>query len=99
MKVPAWIAGSRQHTSAGVFEIVGWRGRAERGVKPTEIGVPSIIKHVNTVPTNDIAVRYLDGEVCMFLGQDIRGLGDKEPLVDWTHSRHTKKLPNHWEIQ
>jgi hypothetical protein len=29
-----------------VLEVVGWRGRAERGAKPTEIEKPSKIKRV-----------------------------------------------------
>jgi len=39
-----WCA---QHpTLEGVVEAVGWRSRAETGVKPTDIVVPSTINHV-----------------------------------------------------
>ena len=36
-----------RHTLRGVLEMVGWRRRDETGVKPTLIGVPSSISHVN----------------------------------------------------
>lgn len=36
-----------RHTLKGVLEMVGWRKRDDTGVKPTLIGVPSSIGHVN----------------------------------------------------
>jgi hypothetical protein len=35
-----------RRTLEGVFEMVGWRGRAERGVKAVEIGVSTLNNHV-----------------------------------------------------
>ena len=72
-----------RHTLEGVLEIVGWRRRDETGVNPTEIGVPSIINHVNKHDSESsvAVVRYLVVEGYMFQGVGVRGLRDRGTLV------------------
>ena len=78
-----------RHTLKGVLETVGWQRRDETGVKPTEIGVPSTLTHVNKHESSVAVVRYLVGEGYMFQGMGVRGLGDKKPLVARARFRRT----------
>jgi hypothetical protein len=47
-----------QRTLEEVLEVVGWRGRADRDVKPTVIGVPSAIMNERRSNRNNI-INYL----------------------------------------
>jgi len=69
-------------TFEGVLEIDWWRGRAERGVKPTEIGVPSRVKRVSKRTLKLMWSSDTRGEkyVCPWMGQ-IVAWGEKIPLL------------------
>ena len=90
-----WGCASRRHTVKGVLETVEWRIRDETGVKPTAIGIPSPINHVNKHESYVAVVIYLVGEGYIFQGMGIRGLGDKEFLIARRHFRGIQKAPNH----
>lgn len=46
-----YAVGDVRHTAEGVLEAVGWRGRDETGVNPTEIGAPSTINRAISLDT------------------------------------------------